>query len=263
MRKVKKKTNRKFILILITLFIVGLALLVRKQNNFDFILHKSENKKEATAPKFPNYDNTSTEAEDGLLEVTNPKSNLVLVNKERKLPNGYEPTDLVYPIVPLHGVNKAKTLMRKEAAHALEKLFERAEKDGIQLTPVSAYRSFDRQQSLYNYYIQIHGEEWTHSYSAVPGTSEHQTGLAMDVSSPKFGNKLEKEFGETKEGAWLADHAHEYGFVIRYPEDKVNITEYHYEPWHIRYIGIKYATYLYKKDLVLEEVMKPKKKKTH
>ncbi|WP_407920485.1 D-alanyl-D-alanine carboxypeptidase family protein [Gottfriedia acidiceleris] len=249
MKKIKGKYSWVLIIFII---IIGLALFFRNQHYFN------NQKTKETSLKFPNYDDTASEDEDGLLAVKNPTSNLVLVNKERKLPEGYEPPDLVYPIVPLHGVNKDKTLMRKEAAHALEKLFERAESDGIQLTPVSAYRSFDRQRSLYNYYIQIHGADWTQSFSAVPGTSEHQTGLSIDVSSPSFGNKLEQEFGETKEGTWLADHAHEFGFVIRYPEDKVKITEYNYEPWHIRYIGIKYATYLYENDLVLEEVMKPK-----
>ncbi|PGS55083.1 D-alanyl-D-alanine carboxypeptidase [Bacillus sp. AFS041924] len=238
------------------ILIVGLALFFRNQNYINFQLKRINDANSFV--KFPNYNDTVTEAEDGLQEVTNPKSNLVLVNKERKLPDEYEPPDLIYPIVPLHGVNKEKTLMRKEAAHALENLFERAEASGVKLTPVSAYRSLDRQQSLYNYYIQIHGEDWTHSFSAVPGTSEHQTGLSIDVSSPSFGNKLEQEFGETKEGTWLAAHAHEFGFVIRYPEDKVELTKYNYEPWHIRYIGKKYATYLYKNDLVLEEVMKPK-----
>lgn len=260
MNRSKKKSKRNLIWFLILIVVlIGLALFIKlnlkneepKKNN----LQTEENK----APHFPNYEESAVEAEDGLLEVTNEESNLVLVNKYRKLPDGYEPADLTYPIVPLHGAAKDKTLMRKEAAKALEKLFEGAEANDIELTPVSAYRSFDRQQSLYNFYIETHGEEWTHAYSALPGTSEHQTGLAMDVSSPNFGNKLEKEFGETKEGAWLADHAHEYGFIIRYPEDKVDITEYHYEPWHIRYVGVKHATYLYENDLVLEEVMAPKK----
>lgn len=257
----KKKNFGYIIFLIILVLLIGLALF-NKNEMIDLLNSNSPKNNninnETKAPIFPDYDETSVETEDGLLEVTNPESILVLVNKNRKLPEGYEPKDLTYPMVPLHGVSKEKTLMRKEAANALEKLFEKAEADGISLTPVSAYRSYERQNSLYNYYLQIHGEEWTHAYSAVPGTSEHQTGLSIDVSSPNFGNKLEKEFGETKEGAWLSDHAHEFGYIIRYPEEKEVITEYHYEPWHIRYIGIEHATYLYEKDLALEEVIAPK-----
>ena len=259
MIRAKKNKKRSVVGIILLALLIGLALFMKdKMFNTNSEQKHSKHGIKETSPIFPSYDETAVEAEDGLLEVTNEQSNLVLVNKARKLPDGYEPPDLTYPIVPLHGASKDKTLMRKEAAKALEKLFEGAEAKNIVLTPVSAYRSFDRQQSLYNFYIQSHGEEWTKAYSAYPGTSEHQTGLSIDISSPNFGNKLEKEFGETKEGAWLADHAHEYGFIIRYPEDKVEQTEYNYEPWHIRYIGIKHATYLYENDLVLEEVMMPK-----
>jgi len=260
-RSKKKKFKYGPWIIIFLIFAIGLAFFMRK----DLIKFNSTEKSEMTKPEkekspvFPGYNDTAVESENGMLEVTNPSSDLVLVNKNRKLPDGYEPTDLTYPIVPLHGASKDKTLMRKEAAHALENLFQTAEANGIILTPVSAYRSYDRQLSLYNYYLQTQGEEWTQAYSAVPGTSEHQTGLSIDVSSPNFGNKLEAEFGDTKEGVWLSDHAHEFGFVIRYPEDKVEVTGYHYEPWHIRYVGKEYSTYLFEKDLVLEEVIAPNK----
>ncbi|WP_139840727.1 M15 family metallopeptidase [Gottfriedia acidiceleris] len=208
---------------------------------------------------FPDYYKTTKEDESGLLEVLNVDSNLVLVNKDRKLPDGYEPNDLIYPSIKLNGAVKEKTRMRSEAGHALEKLFAGASSDGYTLTAISGYRSYDRQVSLYNNYISTHGEEWTKAYSALPGTSEHQTGLAIDVSSPSFGNALEVDFAKTPEGKWLAEHAHEYGFIIRYPEDKVDITNYHYEPWHIRYVGKEYATYLYTHHLALEEAMPAKK----
>lgn len=208
---------------------------------------------------FPDYYKTTKKDENGLLEVLNIDSNLVLVNKDRKLPDGYEPDDLIYPSIPLNGAVKEKTRMRSEAGHALEKLFAGASTDGYTLTAVSGYRSYDRQVALYNNYLATRGEEWTKAYSAYPGTSEHQTGLAMDVSSPAFGNALEVDFVKTAEGKWLADHAHEYGFIIRYPEDKVEKTHYHYEPWHIRYVGVKYATYLFNNHLALEEAMPAKK----
>ena len=87
----------------------------------------------------------------------------------------------------------------------------------------------------------------------MPGSSEHQTGLTIDVSAKSVGYRLDQSFGDTKEGKWLAKHCHEYGFIIRYPYGKEKITGYSYEPWHIRYVGISIAGYLYKNDLTLEE----------
>jgi len=205
---------------------------------------------------FPSDKDTAKKVGDNLYEVTNPDSILVHVDKNRKLPDGYTPSDLVYPNVPLNGGVKDKTKMRKEAALALENLFSEASKDGIQLTAVSAFRSFERQVQLHNTYVNTYGNDWTNKFSAIPGTSEHQTGLAIDVSSPAYGNKLEQGFGDTKEGKWLAENAHRFGFIIRYPKDKINVTGYDYESWHIRYIGEKYATYLYTHNLALDEVMK-------
>jgi zinc D-Ala-D-Ala carboxypeptidase len=229
-------------------------MVIKKENKVKPNIVKNDN-----LLHFPDYYKTSQKDDSGLLEVLNIDSNLVLVNKERKLPDGYEPDDLVYPSIQLNGAVKEKTRMRSEAAHALEKLFEGAAADGYTLTAVSGYRSYDRQVSLYNHYLETHGEEWTKAYSAFPGTSEHQTGLAMDVSSPSFGNALEVEFAETAEGKWLAEHAHEYGFIIRYPEDKQDQTQYHFEPWHIRYVGEDYANYIYTKHIALEETMPAEK----
>ena len=90
--------------------------------------------------------------------------------------------------------------------------------------------------------------------SAVPGTSEHQTGLAMDITSQSAKFQLETIFGETKEGQWLSENAHKFGFVIRYTKEKESITGYRFEPWHVRYVGNPQATYLYENQLTLEEV---------
>jgi hypothetical protein len=90
-------------------------------------------------------------------------------------------------------------------------------------------------------------------YSATPGYSEHQTGLAIDVSAKSVNNRLDESFGDSVEGIWLATHAQEYGFIIRYPKDKSDITGYSYEPWHIRYVGKPLAKYIYENNLCLEE----------
>lgn len=193
---------------------------------------------------------------DGVALVTNPESIAVIVNKERSLPHDYEPDDLVKPDVPFSfsGENERKYL-RKEAAIALENLFKHAEEDGIVITAVSGYRTFATQRALFNHYVSIDGEEKARQYSALPGTSEHQTGLAMDVSAPSIGNKISTEAGfeHTEEGIWLRDHAAKHGFIIRYPEDKEHITGYVYEPWHLRYVGVELAELISEQGITLEE----------
>ncbi|WP_025719947.1 M15 family metallopeptidase [Paenibacillus sp. 1-18] len=192
--------------------------------------------------------------EDGTAVVTNAEADTVVVNKKRSLPIGYVPGDLVEPKVPFsfEGPHE-KRQMRKEAADALEKLFAGAQKDGIELRAVSGYRSYKRQVSIFNNNVKTKGQAYATQVSAVPGTSEHQTGLAIDVSSPSVGNALEQAFGASKEGEWLAKHAPEYGFIIRYMKGKEDVTGYVYEPWHIRYVGEDIAEDVTKQGLTLEE----------
>ncbi len=144
--------------------------------------------------------------------------------------------------------------MRKEAAGALEEMFQQADKERVFLFAVSGFRSFDRQKALNTMYKKQDGEAKTAMSSAVPGTSEHQTGLAMDITSQSAKFQLETIFGETKEGQWLSENAHKFGFVIRYTKEKESITGYRFEPWHVRYVGNPQATYLYENQLTLEEV---------
>ena len=101
--------------------------------------------------------------------------------------------------------------------------------------------------------VKRQGLEHTTKYSATPGFSEHQTGLAIDVSADSVNNRLDESFGDSTEGKWLAENAHLYGFIIRYPKDKTKITGYSYEPWHIRYVGKPLAKYIYENNLCLEE----------
>lgn len=186
--------------------------------------------------------------------VTNETDIAVVINKERGLPDNYEPTDLTEPNVDFSFSGKAdKRMLRKEAASALEKLFKQASADGIKLYGVSGYRSRATQVSVYNYNVKTQGQVEADKVSSRPGFSEHQTGLAIDVSSQsaKFG--LEEVFGTTKEGKWLAEHAHEAGFIIRYPKGKEAITGYSYEPWHIRYVGVDIAKVVYENRWTLEE----------
>lgn len=191
---------------------------------------------------------------DGVPTVTNPSEITVVVNKQRSLPADYIPDDLVEPNVPFPFTEKVeKRMMRKEAAAALEKLFAGAKEDGIELYAVSGYRSYRTQKSLYETYVQTQGAEHAAQYSAVPGKSEHQTGLAMDVSGADPQTRLEESFANTPEGKWLAAHCAEYGFIIRYPKGREETTGYAYEPWHLRYVGKELAQELMSKGMTLED----------
>lgn len=186
--------------------------------------------------------------------VAEPASVTVLVNKKYALPRDYAPDDLVEPNVPFIFKEKLeKRKMRKEAAEALEALFAAAEEDGILLAGVSGYRSYNTQKGLYNWYVSRDGQEAADRYSARPGHSEHSTGLAMDVSGIDGKCAATDCFGDTKEAAWLAEHVYDYGFIIRYPEGKEDITGYKYEPWHLRYVGTEASREIRDLGLTLEE----------
>jgi D-alanyl-D-alanine carboxypeptidase len=190
----------------------------------------------------------------GLAIVTNTSSLLAVVNKKRNLPSTYTPSDLVIPDVAFSfSGDSPKKQMRKEAANALESLFKAAKEDGFTLKAVSGYRSYASQKSIFENNAAIKGEEVANRTSARPGQSEHQTGLAMDVSSASAGYALEENFGETKEGKWLAEHAAEHGFIIRFLKGKESITGYSYEPWHVRYVGKDVAKEIADKNLTLEQ----------
>ncbi len=194
--------------------------------------------------------------DEGSKVVTNPNDILVLVNKERSLASDYKPDDLVIPNVKFsfEGEDQKKYL-RKEVATALEVLFEEAEKEDVILYAVSGYRSYGRQQMLFNYRSERSGIEETNKLTAKPGQSEHQTGLAMDVSSKSVNLSLEEAFGETIEGIWLKNNAHRFGFIIRYLKEKTDITGYSYEPWHIRYVGKEVAKEIYENNITFEEYL--------
>lgn len=185
---------------------------------------------------------------------TDPASITVLINKEYNLPSTYIPDDLEIPNITFSFSGyKEKKLMRKKAANALVSLFEAAKKEGLTIYGVSGYRSYKRQLEIYTENVKKDGEEEANLYSAKPGHSEHQSGLSIDVSTKSIDNDLEVSFANTNEGIFIKEHAHEYGYIVRYPEDKCEITGYSYEPWHIRYVGKDLAAYLYENNLCLEE----------
>lgn len=171
----------------------------------------------------------------------------MLVNKVRVLPENYVPGILRTPDILFQAEDgDPRKQMEYKAAAAAELLFAQSRRDGCCLFGVSGYRSYERQRQLYE-------AQKDNSYVAKPGTSEHQTGLALDVSCPEVNLELTEEFANTDEGRWLCQNAALYGFIIRYPRDKEEITGYPWEPWHIRYVTKGLALYLRMTGLTLEE----------
>ncbi|WP_453993381.1 cell wall-binding repeat-containing protein [Bacillus nitroreducens] len=180
---------------------------------------------------------------------------LRLVNKSNSLSKNFVPKNLVVPNIRFSTTIPERKKVNKEAGAALEKMFRAANQAGITLYAQSGYRSYATQKMLYNNYVARHGEKEANRFSAKPGQSEHQTGLAMDVTSKSVDLQLVEKFGDTKEGKWVAKNAAKYGFIIRYPKGKENLTGYMYEPWHLRYVGVEHAIFMEKHQLILEQYL--------
>jgi zinc D-Ala-D-Ala carboxypeptidase len=230
-----------------------------KEEQQDPTPDESDKKEEQEQPQqadLPWLNETVTVSGEGKAIVQNLDDMLIVANKERNLPEDYEPADLVIPNVPFpFKENLPKKKMRKEAAESVEVLFKAAEEQGLALLAQSGYRSYDTQVSIFAYNEDQFGEEKANQTSAQPGQSEHQTGLSLDVTSPLVNYELVEKFGETKEGKWVAENAHKYGFIIRYPKGKEKITGYQYEPWHLRYVGIEHAKEIHERGITLEEYL--------
>lgn len=180
--------------------------------------------------------------------LTDPASIWAAVNKQRPLnPRDYVPNDLQTPNVALRLPAASSSMkLRAEAAQGLEKLFSAAERNGTPLRLSSAYRSYVYQVSLYSGYVEKEGQGAADAESARPGYSEHQTGLAADVGNLDGACEVERCFGDSPTGKWVAAHAYTYGFIVRYPPGLRSVTGYEYEPWHLRYVGVDLATEMHK-----------------
>ena len=188
---------------------------------------------------FPFYENITT--------IEHPYELLVLVNKYYKLPAGFKQYNLVN-MNRKYTVNDGKQYLLASVAYdKYVQMAEAARKDGLSLRVISAYRTESYQRGLYNNKLRATGKVNADNYSARPGHSEHQTGLAVDI------NSTSGSFEYTQEFKWLQKHAHEYGFIMRYPKGKEWITGYAYEPWHYRYVGVDAAKTIYEEGITYEE----------
>lgn len=182
------------------------------------------------------------------LGIDDPAGTAVVVNKARPLaPADYVPRDLE---------SVDGQLLRPEAAAGLRSLQAAAAAEGVGVTAISGYRSFADQSGLYAGYTAGYGTQQADSISARPGHSEHQTGLAVDVAAPDGRCTLQACFEETVAGAWAAENAHRFGFIVRYPANAEQITGYSYEPWHLRFVGEDIAARMHKEEIItLEEYL--------
>ena len=180
-------------------------------------------------------------------EADTDKGNLIIANKLSYL-GDYVPDDLVN--VDGSYCMQDGVMLKSEAYEHLKQMFEAAREEGYYFYISTAYRSYDFQKALYDSYLLKDSAEVVDTYSSRPGFSDHQTGLACDIGMP--GYKFEM-FTDTDECRWLHENAYKYGFILRYPEGKENITKYKYESWHFRYVGVEVSTYIYENNITLEE----------
>lgn len=207
-------------------------------------------------PLYPFIDKQNqTKVENGMTYIVNEDNLLILANKKYLMQKTYIPADLVVPNVEFSfgDTTIEKAHMRKAAALGLEKMFQGAKSSGYELYAVSGYRSYKRQQEVFDAEVAAKGDAKAREAVAYPGTSEHQTGLAMDISSKSQDFNLTESFGTTEEGKWAKENAHKYGFILRYPAGKEAVTGYQYESWHFRYVGEEAATIIYQNNWTLEE----------
>ncbi|WP_244250727.1 M15 family metallopeptidase [Arthrobacter crystallopoietes] len=174
-----------------------------------------------------------------------PASIDVVVNKTRPLePADYYPADLRSPNVTT-GPGGAGAQLRAAAAGAAEEMFAAAAAEGVGMTIVSGFRSYDTQVSTYQHWVNVNGKAGADEVSARPGYSEHQTGLALDIGDSSGACNLSACFADTAAGSWAAQNAHRFGFVVRYQSGQQDITGYSPEPWHLRFIGKADAADMY------------------
>jgi LAS superfamily LD-carboxypeptidase LdcB len=167
----------------------------------------------------------------------------MLVNKHNKLVENYSPE-----LVRLDKCSTGEEYLTKEAKEAYDSLCDASLKAGMKLGVTSSYRSYQSQTEVYNYYLKNNGKSYVEKYVATPGYSEHQTALALDVKSLSGST-----FKYTKEYKWMLENSYKYGFILRFPEGKEDLTGYGSESWHYRYVGVDIATYIHDKNITFEE----------
>ena len=188
----------------------------------------------------------------------------MLVNHEHALSSDHKPDDLIVLKCATNPVHQASYYtLREDVAEALYAMLDAMENSGINGVKVSsAYRSYERQEQRFEEDVALYmsrgmsrsaAENAANKYLARPGHSEHQTGLCIDFVQGT--TSLTEKFENTDAFAWLSENAHKFGFILRYPKDKVEITGYGYEPWHYRFVGRTAASKIYEAGICFEEYL--------
>ncbi len=193
----------------------------------------------------------------------------ILVNKENKIEEKYFREVIVPKIVPIDslknndivyktfGIEEKTTYLEEKTAKKFKELRNYARENGIILDITSGYLSFEQQERKYNYFLGKYGLEFAEKSACLPGYSEHNTGLSLDCDifrNGKWSGIAPDENGNiNEETSWLHTALHKFGFILRYPKGKESVTKMKFEPWHLRYVGEKLATYIYENNLTLEE----------
>ncbi len=228
-----------------------------KETKPDYYNKEYKERYTAYQKEFPNisFEDVVTRVNIGLDKpyYTNTKKtpyqnkDYILVNKYIYMENDYIPENLEDLDT---SYSRSGMKLVKSAKDSLEKMIESAKNDGYTIRVMSSYRSYNYQVNLYNRYVNTDGKEAADTYSARPGFSEHQTGLCVDIDDSKINYT---NFEKSESFKWMQENAHLYGFILRYPEDKTEITGYTYESWHYRYVGKEIATYIKKHNITFDE----------
>lgn len=224
--------NRRHLFALSLLIIALVAVYVGMNSD------STEQAEKDTAPTTQEFDRSAHSIDD-------PDSLWVIVNKQRPIPHDYAP-NLTVPDIPLYGPRDAENMqVDARIEDDLKRLVEAARAAGHEAALGSGYRSASYQEGIYNLYVEREGQTAADRFSARPGHSEHQTGLAVDFVTPNGECFIEECFEDTPLGQWLQKNAYKYGFILRYQKGKQDVTGYNYEPWHFRYVGTALATELH------------------
>jgi D-alanyl-D-alanine carboxypeptidase len=263
-RKIKHK---KFVLkyfIILTIIIsfetilIGVYLLsllpvisVISSNNSQITAAKKDFDKIEAKKREPVYINLpgSTEIRAIVENYSEPTSLWTLVNKSHPIASSYVPANLISPDL----LKSDTETLRKDTIQDLTAMFNSAKDEGVTLKIASAYRSYDYQNKIFSALAASVGTDKANQSIALPGQSEHQTGLALDIASSSSLCYIETCFSGTSAGQWLAQNSYKFGFILRYPEGKEKLTQYIYEPWHFRYVGKDLAGAIYRSGLTLDE----------
>lgn len=224
-----------------------LSISYAKLANYDRYVayQEQENDDAETTVLYVNMDFDKEEYVDPL--VIDDFDDLVLVNKHRQLSSNYVPDDLV-TIDEEYVKADGEIQIERSVAKAFYDMAEAASKDGMELMVSSGYRSYEDQEEITNTYLELYGQNYVDNYVAKPGFSEHQTAMSLDVAS-----KSVNTFVESDEYGWMMDNAYKYGFILRYPKSKEDITGYKCEAWHYRYVGKDIAEYIHDNNITYDE----------